>query len=100
MVFADKCATCHTEASSGGHNIGAADINAAYADSQLNAEIAFCAGLTKGACTLVRVQSGQMPLGAGCTGDPSEDAGNFACLTQAEQDTLQAWIDGGQEGPM
>jgi hypothetical protein len=36
-----------------------------------------------------------MPLGAGCTGDPAQDAGNPACLTQAEQDAVQAWIDAG-----
>jgi hypothetical protein len=37
-----------------------------------------------------------MPQGAGCTGKPAMDMGNPACLTAAEQATLQAWITGGQ----
>ncbi len=36
-----------------------------------------------------------MPLGKGCTGNPAQDASNPACLTQAEQDLLAAWIAGG-----
>jgi len=36
-----------------------------------------------------------MPQGANCDGDPAQDTGNPACLTQAEQDIIQAWIDGG-----
>jgi hypothetical protein len=37
-----------------------------------------------------------MPLGAGCHGNPTQDANNSACLDQAEQNTLQAWINGGE----
>lgn len=37
-----------------------------------------------------------MPQGAGCTGNPATDAGYPACLTAAEQATIQAWITGGQ----
>jgi hypothetical protein len=37
-----------------------------------------------------------MPLGKGCTGNPATDAGNTACLTAAEQTTLQAWITDGE----
>ncbi|MCB9733315.1 MAG: hypothetical protein H6745_11975 [Deltaproteobacteria bacterium] len=98
-IFAAKCSPCHTGGGSGGHNMGAADIAAAYADSQLDADIAKCDGLKKGACTIVRIHAGDMPRGAGCTGDPSQDSGNAACLTQAEQDTIQAWIDGGLQPP-
>ena len=53
------------------------------------------AGLLVGECTIVLIQEGEMPLGAGCTGDPQQDAGNADCLTQEEQDTIQAWIDAG-----
>ncbi|TNF32370.1 MAG: hypothetical protein EP329_10475 [Deltaproteobacteria bacterium] len=96
-IFAAKCGSCHTTGGSGGHNIGAADIAAAYADALKDA--AACSGLKKGACTIVRIAAGEMPKGKGCTGDPTTDAGNAACLTQAEQDTIQAWIDDGMIGP-
>jgi len=98
-IFAAKCSPCHTGAGSGGHNIGESDLAAAFADAEKDAQIGKCDGLTKGACTIVRIQAGDMPKGAGCTGDPSQDSGNASCLTQAEQDTIQAWIDAGIPGP-
>ena len=98
-VFAAKCSPCHTGGGSGGHNMGAADLNAAYVDSQKAAAIAKCSGLTKGACTIVRIKAGDMPQGRGCTGDPTQDAANGDCLTQAQQDTIQQWIDDGQLAP-
>ncbi len=98
-LFSDKCGPCHVSASLGGHDIGAPDLNAAFADSQLPAASADCDGLTKGACTLVRIQSGSMPMGFGCTGDPQDDAGNDRCFTVDEQALLESWIDGGQASP-
>lgn len=89
-IFMEKCDTCHTGDGLGGHNIG---IN--YADALQPADDGNCSGLTVGQCTIVLVQAGEMPLGAGCSGNPAQDAGNAACLTQAEQDALQAWIDDG-----
>lgn len=89
-IFGVKCDGCHTGLGFGGHNIGTT-----YADAFLAADHPTCAGLNIGECTIVRIQSGQMPQGGGCTGDPAQDAGNATCLTQAEQDTVQAWIDGG-----
>jgi hypothetical protein len=87
-IFMDKCDTCHTGAGVGGHNIGTV-----YADSLQAAGDNACDGLTVGQCTIVLIQAGDMPQGAGCSGDPTQDAGNSACLTQPEQSTLQAWID-------
>lgn len=75
-------------------NLGGANLAFTYADTQKNAY--FCAGKTKGACSAVRIQNGTMPTGMVCSGNPGTDAGNSACLTAAEQATLQAWIDGGQ----
>jgi len=89
-IYFEKCDPCHTGLGFGGHNIG---IN--YEDALQPAHNADCTGLTVGACTIVRIQSGEMPEGAGCTGDPEQDAGNAACTTQHEQDLIQAWIDGG-----
>jgi hypothetical protein len=78
---------------SGGHSMGSANVADAYADSQLASSQA---GSTKGEFALVRIQNGSMPAGAGCSGNPATDSGNAACLTQAQQDTVQAWIDDGQ----
>jgi hypothetical protein len=88
-ILGAHCATCHTTDGSGGVNFAAV-----YADTQVMSAV--CPGLTVGACTLVRIQNGSMPQGAGCTGKPAMDAGNPACLTAAEQATIQSWITGGQ----
>ncbi len=98
-IFNHKCGPCHVTASFGGHNLGSADPAVGFADSQLPANSAACDGLTKGACSRVRVQSGSMPMGLGCTGDPGTDAANQSCLTEREQELLAAWIEGGQAGP-
>lgn len=98
-IYQDKCLPCHTTGTFGGHNIGDDDLAAAYEDSQLDANIATCNGLTKGACALVRIQNGSMPMGFGCTGDPAVDDGEL-CLTAEEQDRIQTWIDDGELGPL
>jgi methionine-rich copper-binding protein CopC len=92
-IYFDKCDPCHTGDGFGGHNIG---IN--YEDAFLPTSVyPECrnAGLLVGQCTIVLIQEGEMPFGAGCTGNPALDGGNAACLTQAQQDTIQAWIDAG-----
>lgn len=88
-IYQAKCSPCHAGNGSGGRNFAIS-----YADTQLMSIV--CPGLTTGACTLVRIQNGSMPLGAGCTGNPTLDAGNAACLTAAQQSTIQSWIAGGQ----
>lgn len=98
-IYNQKCGPCHVNASFGGHNLGSGMVSEAYEDSQRAASSATCAGLTKGACSLIRIQSGSMPMGLGCTGDPAADVGNDACLTTEEQGLLQTWIDDGQQGP-
>lgn len=90
-VFTEKCQPCHTGFGFGDHNIGTT-----YADALLPADdFGECAGLNVGQCTIVLIQNGEMPDGAGCTGNPTQDAGNASCLTQDEQDTIQSWIDAG-----
>jgi hypothetical protein len=90
-IFFEKCDFCHTGKGYGGHNIG---IN--YEDAFLPADnFAECFGLLVGQCTIIVIQEGKMPPGSICTGDPEQDAGNPDCLTQEEQDTVQAWIDAG-----
>jgi hypothetical protein len=93
-IYKAKCAPCHSVDDSGG-----VDFATVYADTQKvpNGDVPVCSGVTTvGACTLIRIKAGQMPEGAGCTGNPATDSGNTACLTQAQQDTLQAWIAGGE----
>ena len=89
-IFAELCSPCHTGLGLGGHNMGVD-----YAAAPLAANNPGCSGLTKGACTIVRIQAGQMPPNRGCTGDPAVDVNDDDCLDQAQQDVVQAWIDGG-----
>jgi len=87
-----KCAGCHTGGSSGQHNIGNtySDANKSVINS------AACGSATTvGECAIIRIKDGSMPLAGNCTGDPVTDAGNASCLTQAEQDTIQDWVDAG-----
>jgi hypothetical protein len=91
-IFVAKCTPCHSAGGIGSTFHTLADSNADAHKTAINAE---CQGQTKGACTLTRVADGEMPMGKGCTGDPSADAANPACLTQEEQDMLAAWIAGG-----
>lgn len=93
-IFQAHCAPCHTTSMSGGHNIGNASAAIGYSDSQL---VSYTTpGQTKGHASLTRIQNGSMPQGGICTGNPATDIGNPACLTAAEQATIQAWIAGGQ----
>jgi len=91
-IFAAKCGPCHTADGSGGHNIGQSAIATAYADSQNTG----AGGLTIGARALIRIQAGTMPQGAGCAQNPLGER----CVTQAEQDLIQAWLDDGQLAPL
>jgi hypothetical protein len=92
-IFEAKCSPCHTVDDAAG-----VDFASSYADTQVAGNPAYCpSGVTVGACTLVRIQNGSMPFGAGCTGDPAKDAGKDACLTAAEQATLASWISDGQQ---
>lgn len=89
-IFAAKCSPCHTDS-------GIAKIFHTLASSYTDANKAStaCPGKKKGECTIVRIKKGEMPQGKGCTGDPTMDTANSACLTAAEQMTIQAWVDGG-----
>lgn len=97
-VFRMYCADCHSTQGNGALNIAAGEIGTAYAESQLLSY--FSPGQTKGFAALVRIQNGDMPLGAGCTGNPSLDAPNAACLTASDQARIQAWLQDGQLGPL
>lgn len=97
-VFRMYCADCHSAQGNGAHNIAGGDIAAAYADSQLASYSVV--GQTKGFAALFRIQNGDMPLGAGCSGNPTIDAGNPACLTAADLARIQLWLQDGQLPPL
>lgn len=83
-ILVKYCISCHPTGT----------FTTSYADSQ--SASAACPAKTKGECSLIRIKSGSMPSGKGCTGNPAVDVGNANCLTAAEQAVLQAWVDGGQ----
>jgi len=89
-IFEAKCADCHVSGSSGGLKL------TLYADTQKDAGNGACSGKTKGECSLILIKSGTMPRNKGCSGTPADDTNNNACLTQAELDKVQAWVDDGQ----
>jgi hypothetical protein len=92
-ILAAKCGSCH-----GGQGAGNQNIATSYADTQKMASVfAVCMNppVKVGQCALILIQMGTMPFLAGCTGNPTMDASNAACTTQAQQDTIQAWINAG-----
>jgi hypothetical protein len=98
-IFANKCSPCHTTGDADGVNFAAA-APAGYNATKGAGDPTYCpSGDTVGACTLVRIKNGSMPYTKGCTGNPTTDANNAACLTATEQATVQAWITDGQMGP-
>jgi hypothetical protein len=91
-IFMAKCGMCHAGTGSGStaHKLAeSAD------DAKKASYTGACMGKPKGECSLIRVKAGTMPFGKGCTGNPANDASKPDCLTQEEQDKLQAWITGG-----
>ena len=96
-VFLANCSGCHSTSGFGGFNIAAGNIATAFQQSQLPSYTS--AGQTKGFASLVRIQSGSMPVGAGCSGDPVQDAGQPSCVTAGEQAAIAAWLADGQLAP-
>jgi hypothetical protein len=91
-IFAAKCGPCHTTTGIV-HKLG---INADDAMKAVTNKTACGSATTVGACTIVRIKAGSMPaISPKCSGNPTTDAANDKCLTQAEQDKVQAWVDGG-----
>jgi hypothetical protein len=85
-VFMAKCTPCHDTSGSGST---AHKMVVSYAD--VNKDSYSCSGKKKGACALERVKAGSMP----CTGDPTKDSSNSACLNAAQLKTLEDWVAGG-----
>ena len=92
-----SCAPCHTTGSSGGHSIGAADIQAAYGAAQ--GDSYYSNGNSVGFAALVRIQDYSMPNPDGHC-NPDTGTPSAKCLTVEQQAVIQAWLDGGQQPPL
>ena len=90
-IFSKKCVPCHLP---GGIGAGAHTLADSYASANQPSHTCI-AGKKVGECTIELVKSGFMPFEKNCTGDPTKDAANAACLTAAEQKLLEDWIAGG-----
>lgn len=86
--FRSSCTPCHSTGSSGGFQVAQTNAADAYDDSQLSATSGACAGLTKGACSAVRVRNGSMPPG-----------GLSASERTRVADIVDSWVAGGQLAP-
>ena len=82
-----KCSPCHTTDAQGGVNHASV-----YGDTQVDSAV--CSGKVFD-CILQRVEAGEMPLNAGCSGNPAQDSGNSACLTASELQILRDWVADG-----
>ena len=90
-IFVSDCAACHTTGSSGGHQVGNANIDTAFTSSQ---QSAYSIMGTKGAATLTRILDGSMPAGRGC--NPPMTDGTAGCPDAEDRALIQKWIDDGQ----
>ena len=89
-IFMAKCSPCHT---TGAYT--KFPINYAAANGAVTTGAVECGAGTKvGACTLMRIRSGSMPMGRNCKAEAGAPDPSM-CVTAAEEATIQAWITGG-----
>jgi hypothetical protein len=83
-IFAQRCGPCHVTDSSGGHNVGSADLDIAYADA-----------VELGQTLVIMIDGGGMPPPEA---DPPNNCaygdgpGDPGCVTVAELELVQAWL--------
>jgi len=89
-IILAKCGSCHT----GNERIANADPQNAYNGTQ---RVGSQCGNTirVSECILIRINNGSMPQNAGCTGDAEDDT-RAECLAEAQEQTIQAWLDQGE----
>lgn len=94
-IFKGKCAPCHAgiepDDGAGGHAIASGDESIAYQASQLAADVPQCTGKKIGECAIIRILNGSMPQGKNCGTNPT----GAGCLTEAEKQLIQDWIQDG-----
>lgn len=91
-ILEAKCAPCHSGSTPGNCSGGQCSVDF-YEDTQKDSSV--CVGKKVYECMLDRIANGSMPLNAGCTGNPSDDAENPACLSAADQIVFAAWVSDG-----
>lgn len=84
-VLNDLCGSCHGGTSCTSNVCWLDD----YAVLSGNASATVCAGSTIAECLPVRILDGSMPRNGACP------PGSPGCITSAELDALQAWVDAG-----
>jgi hypothetical protein len=83
-IFAQRCGTCHTTDGYAGHNVGSADLEAAYADA-----------VRLGRDLVDRINGGGMPPS---NAEPPNDCadgagpGDPGCVTVEELNRVQTWL--------
>jgi hypothetical protein len=91
-IFMVKCAPCHTGQGLGGHNIGTNYADALMPVSSLDAmgcwDSTNMVPMTVGACALISIMNGWMPMAMGCFNTPRP----ATCVSLAEQDIIAAWV--------
>jgi hypothetical protein len=97
-IFKAKCAPCHTVQSVANQNIATnyADVNKPVEAFEFGVcwnDLEQTMPKKVGECALLLVNSGRMPMGAGCANDPPSDPA--LCLTTAEKATVAAWVAAG-----
>jgi hypothetical protein len=100
-IFQAKCSPCHVgEVAGSCLQPGTGTCFASfYEDTQGPAGFA-CSGRTLYECIIIRIKDGTMPRGRGCSGNPTQDAGNDSCLDASEIEAVEAWaLNGGPETP-
>jgi len=97
-ILKAKCAPCHTDSAASNHNVATnyADVNkpveafdfgVCWKDTEMTMP------KKVGECALLLINSGQMPLGAGCGG--AMPLQPDACLTAAQKGVISAWVAAG-----
>jgi hypothetical protein len=86
-IFVASCGPCHVADNSGGHNVGGSDVAAAYDQA-----------VDIGQRLVTRVDGGGMPPSYAeppndCGAEGGDQPGDPGCLTVAEVQLIQAWID-------
>jgi hypothetical protein len=94
-IFMVKCAPCHTGEGLGGHNIGTTYADAFKMVNTLDAmgcwDSTMTVPMTIGACALISIMNGWMPMSMGCFNTPRPDT----CVSLAQQDVVAAWVAAG-----
>lgn len=97
-ILKAKCAPCHTELATAGHNVASTYADAKKPNESHDFDVCWkdteqMMPKTVGECALLLIQSGRMPPESGC-GSPMP-LNPAACLSDAQKATIAAWVAAG-----